>query len=341
MKTIMVTGGCGFIGSCFIRLLLSDTNKYRVINVDRLTYAGNLANVEPYSLDDRLVFERADVADAKKIAAFFKKYTIDVVVHFAAETHVDRSIKDASPFIRTNVVGTQVLLDACRAHGVERFVQVSTDEVYGALDEGEPAFTEESPVKPTNPYAASKAASDLLVNAYHHTYGVPCIITRCSNDYGPYQFPEKFIPVVILNAMDTKQIPVYGTGQNIRDWIFVEDHCRGIRIAMENGRPGEVYNFGGNSLKKNIDVVKQILGILGKPETLITLVEDRPGHDFKYAMNFQKATKNLGWMPSRSFDDGLLTTVAWYREHAGWIEAIKSGAYLNSYRDYMNRRKQR
>ncbi|HME52374.1 MAG TPA: dTDP-glucose 4,6-dehydratase [Candidatus Lokiarchaeia archaeon] len=334
MKTILVTGGCGFIGSCFVRKILSSTKAISVIVADKLTYAGNLGNLEQFWFDPRLSFKKVDITDKKKMDAIFRSREIDTVVHFAAETHVDRSIKDATPFIKTNVLGTQVLLDACKIRSIERFVQVSTDEVYGALNDDEPAFTEGSPLRPTNPYSASKAAADFLVQAYHHTHGMPCIITRCSNDYGPYQFPEKFIPVVISKALDDESIPVYGRGQNLRDWVHVEDHCNGILQAIEHGMPGEIYNFGGGGPRRNIEVVNMILDIMGKPESLITFVEDRPGHDYRYAMDFQKASKELGWAPAMTFEDGLRATIVWYQEHPEWIESIKTKTYLNCYRDY-------
>ena len=334
MKTILVTGGCGFIGSCFVRTMLASAKEIDVIVADKLTYAGNLGNLAEFWSDPRFIFEKVNVADKVKVDAMFREHAIDAVVHFAAETHVDRSIKDATPFVMTNVLGTQVLLDACKDRGIDRFVQVSTDEVYGALNDGEPAFTEISCLKPTNPYSASKAAADVLVQAYHHTHGVPCIITRCSNDYGPFQFSEKFIPVTITRALDDEPIPVYGNGQNMRDWIFVEDHCNGLLQILERGTPGEIYNLGGGKPRRNIEVVKQILEILEKPESLIEFVEDRPGHDYRYAMNFHKVTRELGWTPATPFEEGLHATVHWYEDHPAWIRDIKSGAYLNSYRDY-------
>jgi dTDP-glucose 4,6-dehydratase len=334
MKTILVTGGCGFIGSCFVRTILASTKEINVVVADKLTYAGNLGNLEQFWLDPRLFFEKVDIADTKRMAVIFKSRDIDTVVHFAAETHVDRSIKDASPFVKTNVQGTQVLLDACKDRGIERFLHVSTDEVYGALKDDEPAFTEASCLRPTNPYSATKAAADVLVQAYHHTHGVPCIITRCSNDYGQYQFPEKFMPVVISRALDNEPIPVYGNGQNLRDWIFVEDHCNGILQALERGRPGEIYNFGGGGPRRNIDVVKMILAIMEKPESLITFVDDRPGHDYRYAMDFQKASAELGWVPATRFDEGLRATITWYQEHPAWIQSIKTGAYLTAHSKY-------
>lgn len=334
MKTILVTGGCGFIGSCFVRTILSSTKTTDVIVADKLTYAGNLGNLDQFWLDPRLIFEKVDIVDKKRMDAIFRSHDIDSVVHFAAETHVDRSIKDATPFVKTNVLGTQVLLDTCKARGIERFVHVSTDEVYGALNDDEPAFTETSCLKPTNPYSASKAAADFLVQAYHHTHGLPCVITRCSNDYGPFQFPEKFIPVVISKTMDNEPIPVYGNGQNLRDWIFVEDHCNGILQALERGTPGEIYNFGGGGPRRNIEVVKMILAIMEKPESMITFVDDRLGHDYRYAMNFEKASRELCWAPATTFEDGLRATITWYQEHLTWIQSIKTGDYLNCYRDY-------
>jgi dTDP-glucose 4,6-dehydratase len=342
MKTILVTGGCGFIGSCFIRGLLATPRPWKVVNVDKLTYAGNLHDLEAFWADDRLVFEQLDICDKERMRAVFRDHDIDVVVNFAAETHVDRSINDAMPFIQSNVCGTQTLLDLSIAAGVDRFVQVSTDEVYGALSEGEgeSPFTEKNCLRPSNPYAASKAAADMLVMAARNTHGIESIITRCSNVYGPFQFPEKFIPVAIVNAMESKQVPVYGDGQNMRDWIHVEDHCNGIMAAIEKGRPGEIYNFGGGAARKNIDVVKEILQVMQKPGSLISFVPDRPGHDFKYAMNFQKAATELGWSPRVVFSSGLKDTVQWYKNNVAWIQGIKTGTYMKAINGY-NERKRR
>ena len=329
METVLVTGGCGFIGSCFVRMLIRETG-YRVINLDALTYAGNLANVEEVAHHPRYRFVRGRIEEpelARELCA-----QADYLVHFAAESHVDRSIHDASPFVTTNVLGTQVLLDAARAGGVKRFVHVSTDEVYGSLGPDDPPFTEEHPLAPNSPYAASKAGSDLLVRAAWRTHRQPVVITRCSNNYGPYQFPEKLIPLMTINAMEGRELPVYGDGRNIRDWIHVEDHCRGVLAAMERGRVGEVYNLGGRCERRNIDIVRSILEILGRPQSLIRFVADRPGHDRRYAMAIEKAERELGWSPTIPFQQGLEETVRWYREHRSWWEQVISGEYREFYR---------
>ncbi|GAB4145999.1 MAG: dTDP-glucose 4,6-dehydratase [Planctomycetota bacterium] len=329
MTTILVTGGAGFIGSNFVRMLLEQRD-LRVVNVDLLTYAGNLENLRGVDGDPRYAFVRADIADAGAMAEVFERERPDQVVHFAAESHVDRSVLDASAFVRTNVVGTQVLLDQSRRFGVSRFVHVSTDEVYGSLGP-EGLFTEETPLQPNSPYSASKAGSDLLVRAAVETHGMDCVITRCSNNYGPYQFPEKLIPLMIANALEDKELPVYGDGRNVRDWIHVRDHCRGILLAMQKGRKGEVYNFGGNAERENIAVVRQVLRRLGKGEDLIRFVKDRPGHDRRYAMDSSKAQRELGFAPSVTFEQGLAETVDWYRENRCWWERVRSGEYLTYY----------
>ncbi len=329
MKTILVTGGCGFIGSCFVRMLIRETG-YSVVNLDALTYAGNLANLDDIAGDRRYRFVRGRIEDAGLVAELCRG--VDAVVHFAAESHVDRSIEDASPFVTTNVLGTQVLLDAARAAGVQRFVHVSTDEVYGSLGPGDPPFEETTPLAPNSPYAASKAGSDMLVRAAWKTYGMPVLITRCSNNYGPYQFPEKLIPLMTINALEGRPLPVYGDGRNVRDWIFVDDHCRGILAVLEKGRPGEVYNLGGECEKENIEIVRLILEILSKPEELIQYVDDRPGHDRRYAMAIEKVKRELGWSPATDFRAGLERTVQWYCDHRQWWEQILSGEYMEFYR---------
>lgn len=325
---LLVTGGCGFIGSNFIRLVLAERPQTAIINLDKLTYAGNLANLADLPPDQarRHTFVKGDIADRALVTELLSRNAFDAVVHFAAESHVDRSITDATPFVTTNVLGTQVLLDAARQAGVPRFVHVSTDEVYGSLGE-QGAFREDTPIAPNSPYSASKAASDLLVRAAHVTFGQNTVITRCSNNYGPYQFPEKLIPLMIGRARRGEPLPVYGTGANVRDWIHVEDHCRGVLLALEKGRSGAVYNFGGASERANIDVVRALLRLLDQPESLIRFVKDRPGHDLRYAMDFSLAQRELGFVPAKTFEQGLAETVAWYQTHAAWVEQVESGAY--------------
>lgn len=325
---LLVTGGCGFIGSNFIRLVLAERPQTAIINLDKLTYAGNLANLADLPPDQarRHTFVKGDIADRALVTELLTRNAFDAVVHFAAESHVDRSITDATPFVTTNVLGTQVLLDAARQAGVPRFVHVSTDEVYGSLGE-QGAFREDTPIAPNSPYSASKAASDLLVRAAHVTFGQNTVITRCSNNYGPYQFPEKLIPLMIGRARRGEPLPVYGTGANVRDWIHVEDHCRGVLLALEKGRSGAVYNFGGASERANIDVVRALLRLLDQPESLIRFVKDRPGHDLRYAMDFSLAQRELGFVPAKTFEQGLAETVAWYQTHAAWVEQVESGAY--------------
>jgi dTDP-glucose 4,6-dehydratase len=329
MSTILVTGGCGFIGSNFIHYLLQAEPEARVVNFDALTYAGNLANLAGLADDPRYRFVRGDVADRPAVEAALAD-GVDAVVHFAAESHVDRSIMDSAPFVRTNVVGTQVLLDAARARGVRRFVQVSTDEVYGSLGPTG-AFTEETPLAPNSPYAASKAAADLLVRSYVHTFGFPGIITRCSNNYGPYQFPEKIIPLFISNLLRDESVPVYGDGLNVRDWVHVRDHCSAVHRVLRAGRPGEVYNVGGRCEKTNLELTHALLAAVGKPPSLIRYVQDRPGHDRRYAIDCTKIERELGWRPSVAFAEGLRQTVEWYRTHADWVAGVRTGAYLNYY----------
>ena len=336
---ILVTGGCGFIGSNFVRYLLKTYPDYSVINVDKLTYAGNLENLSDIAEMPRYSFMRGDIADASPMEALIRK-GMDAIVNFAAESHVDRSIEDPSTFIKTNVYGTFVLLETVRQAFPKqqiRFIQVSTDEVYGSLGETG-AFTEGTPLAPNSPYAASKTSADLLVRAYHHTYGLPVLITRCSNNYGPYQFPEKLIPLMISNAMEDKRLPIYGDGMNVRDWIYVEDHCRAIDRVLHDGRPGEIYNIGGRSEKPNLSVAKTILDHLGKPHSMIQFVADRLGHDRRYAIDFSKIERELGWTPSVSFEEGIRLTVEWYLAHQEWWSKIRTGEYLDYYRRmYENR----
>ena len=325
---LLVTGGAGFIGSNFIRYMLSKYD-YQLINLDKLTYAGNLENLDDVKNNPRYTFIHGDIADEKCVQEIFTQ-DIDVVVNFAAESHVDRSIEDSGVFIRTNVEGTRVLLEAARRYGVERFVQISTDEVYGSL-ETEGYFTEESPLDPGSPYSASKTAADLLAMAYFKTYNLPVIITRCSNNYGPYQFPEKLIPLMITNAIEDKPLPVYGDGLNVRDWLHVRDHCVALDLVMRQGKPGQVYNIGGRNEWKNINIVRRILKELGKPESLITLVKDRPGHDLRYAIDATKLKKELNWLPTYTFEKGLQETVNWYCNNQKWWQKIKSGEYRKYY----------
>ncbi len=335
---VLVTGGAGFIGSNFIRLLLAGRPAAEVLNLDLLTYAGNLANLEEAEGDSRYSFVRADIADPAAVERAFARHRPRVVVHLAAESHVDRSIADPAPFVRTNVNGTAVLLEASARHGVERFLHVSTDEVYGSLREDEPAFAEERPLAPSSPYSASKAGSDLLALSWHHTYGLPVVVTRCSNNYGPFQFPEKLIPLMIRNAAAGEKLPVYGDGRNIRDWIFVEDHCRALLLLAERGEPGEIYNIGGKAEIRNLDVVKAILRILGRDESLIRFVADRPGHDWRYAMDMRKLEGRFGWSPAVSFEQGIARTVAWYLDHPEWVRQVASGEYLAYYERHYGKR---
>jgi dTDP-glucose 4,6-dehydratase len=330
MTTILVTGGCGFIGSNFIRQELATDDAMRIVNLDVLTYAGNLENLADIEDDSRYEFQKGDICDRAFVDSVLSSRNFDTVVNFAAESHVDRSILDSGPFVQTNIVGTQTLLDACRAADVSRYVQVSTDEVYGSLgDEG--FFTEDTPLAPNSPYSASKTAADLLVRAYHHTFDFPAIITRCSNNYGPYQFPEKLIPLFISRALADESLPVYGSGENVRDWIHVLDHCRGIGAAMRRGCVGEVYNFGGRTEMTNIGLTRLLLELLGKPESLIEYVTDRPGHDLRYAIDCQKAETELDWTPKVPFQEGLEATIRWYRVQREWIERIQTGEYRRYY----------
>lgn len=337
MKTLLVTGGAGFIGSNLVRMIARE-GRYRIVILDALTYAGNLENIQDVVNGESVTFVHGSITDAELVASILSDTNIDAILHLAAESHVDRSIQSAAPFIETNVVGTLVLLEAAKAAGVRRFVHVSTDEVYGTLGPDDPAFTEETPLQPNSPYSASKAASDLLVRSFVHTHGTDAVITRCSNNYGPYQFPEKFIPLMTLNAIDGRGLPVYGDGLQVRDWLHVEDHCRGIMMAYEHGRTGEVYNFGGYGEEKNIVVATSILAHVGRDESLLTYVADRPGHDRRYAINPHKVATELGWKPEWNFEDGLRATVDWYQTHTAWCENVRSGEYRNYYqRQYEQR----
>jgi dTDP-glucose 4,6-dehydratase len=339
MAKVLITGGCGFIGTNLIRYILSDVPDFSIINYDLLTYAGNLENTSGLEAQypERYKFVRGDISDAAKVSEVFEENKFELVLNLAAESHVDRSIEAAGVFIRTNVMGTQVLLDAAQKYKVSRFLHVSTDEVYGSLG-ATGAFTEDLPLKPNSPYSASKASSDLLVRAYIKTFGLDAVITRCSNNYGPYQFPEKLIPLMIANALEEKELPVYGDGKNIRDWIHVTDHAMGIVTVALKGKTGQAYNMGGDAEKMNIEIVKLILSRMNKPESLIKYVKDRPGHDFRYAMDFSKIEKELGWRPLMTFEEGLSSTIDWYIANRPWWERIRTGDYLNYYdRMYANR----
>jgi dTDP-glucose 4,6-dehydratase len=327
---ILVTGGAGFIGSCYVRLRRRRRPAELVVNLDALTYAGNLESLADLQHDAGHRFVRGDIREGGLVADLLRTHQIEAVVNFAAESHVDRSIMSAEPFVDTNVVGTLRLLEAARAAGVRRFLQVSTDEVYGSLGPSG-AFSESSPIAPRSPYSASKAAADHLVQAFHHTHGMDVVITRCSNNYGPCQFPEKLIPLMILNAFEGKPLPVYGDGLYVRDWIHVEDHCEAIDRVLEAGRPGEVYNIGAENDRPNLEVVRAILRLTGRDESLIRHVPDRPGHDRRYAMDAAKIRGELGWRPARDFDTGLAETVAWYRANQPWWERVRSGAYRAYY----------
>lgn len=330
---ILVTGGAGFIGSNFIYYELDKYAEDRIVCIDALTYAGNFETLEEALKNERFVFYRGDIADGEFVNGVFAKEHPDIVVNFAAESHVDRSIEAPDIFLRTNVIGTMTLLEACRNYGIQRFHQVGTDEVYGdlPLDRTDLFFTEETPIHTSSPYSASKAAADLLVLAYHRTYGLPVTISRCSNNYGPYHFPEKLIPLMISRALADESLPVYGSGENVRDWLYVKDHCSAIDLVMRKGRNGEVYNIGGHNERTNLQVVKTILKELGKPETLITYVKDRPGHDMRYAIDPTKIRSELGWQPETSFDDGIKQTIHWYLNNRTWWEHILAGDYRNYY----------
>lgn len=331
--TIIVTGGAGFIGSNFVFHMLDTYPDYRIICLDKLTYAGNLSTLAPVMDNPNFRFVKLDICDREGVYKLFEEEKPDIVVNFAAESHVDRSIENPEIFLQTNILGTQVLMDACRKYGIQRYHQVSTDEVYGdlPLDRPDLFFTEETPIHTSSPYSSSKAGADLLVMAYHRTYGLPVTISRCSNNYGPYHFPEKLIPLMIANALADKPLPVYGEGLNVRDWLYVEDHCRAIDLIIHKGRVGEVYNVGGHNEMKNIDIVKLICKELGKPESLITHVEDRKGHDMRYAIDPTKIHNELGWLPETKFADGIKKTIQWYLDNKEWWETIISGEYQNYY----------
>ncbi len=332
--TIIVTGGAGFIGSNFIFHILAEYPEFRVVCIDKLTYAGNLSTLKDVLNKPNFRFVKADICDREAVYALFDEEKPDIVVNFAAESHVDRSILDPSVFLQTNIIGTAVLMDASLKYKVKRYHQVSTDEVYGdlPLDRPDLFFTETTPLHTSSPYSSSKASADLLVLAYYRTYGLPVTISRCSNNYGPYHFPEKLIPLMIINALANKKLPVYGNGLNVRDWLYVEDHCKAIDLIIHKGRVGEVYNIGGHNEMKNIDIVKLICKALDKPESLITYVEDRKGHDMRYAIDPAKIYSELGWLPETKFADGIQKTIKWYLENKDWWEPIISGEYRNYYK---------
>jgi len=333
---ILVTGGAGFIGSAFVRMAIADTDLH-VVNFDKLTYAGNLENLAPVDATERYRFVHGDICDAELVEATLAEERPDAIVHFAAESHVDRSILSPEPVVRTNFHGTFTLLEAARRHKIGRFVHVSTDEVYGSLEA--PAEADEAyPLNASSPYSASKAASDLLARSYFVTYKLPVLVTRASNNYGPYQFPEKLIPLMIANALDNQSLPVYGDGQQVRDWLYVYDHCRGILAVLNQGREGEIYNIGGNRSLPNLEVVHQVLALTGKSESLIVYVKDRPGHDRRYALSSEKLMRETGWQPQMDFETGLARTIEWYRANAAWVARVRSGEYRTYYdRNYGNR----
>ncbi len=337
---ILVTGGAGFIGSNFVYYMLEKHPDYRIVCIDKLTYAGNLETLRSAMENGNFRFFKGDITDRTAVYSLFEEENFDAVVNFAAESHVDRSIEEPEVFLKTNILGTQVLLDAARKYGNIRYHQVSTDEVYGdlPLDRPDLFFTEETPIHTSSPYSASKASADLLCMAYYRTYGLPVTISRCSNNYGPYHFPEKLIPLMIINALHKKELPVYGEGLNVRDWLYVEDHCKAIDLVLHKGRIGEVYNIGGHNEKTNIEVVKKIISILGRDESLIKYVKDRPGHDMRYAIDPTKIRNELGWYPETSFEEGIKKTVDWYLNNKHWWESIVSGDYMNYYEKmYTNR----
>lgn len=327
---LLVTGGAGFIGSAFIRLVLGANPSASILNLDKLTYAGNLENLECVAGNPRYRFVRGDICDGALLNRVLDEWPADAIVHFAAESHVDRSILSPEPVFETNLRGTFTLLEAARSRRVQRFLHVSTDEVYGSIPEPH-AADESYPLRPASPYSASKAGSDLLALSFFTTYRLPVLVTRASNNYGPYQFPEKLIPLMISNALESKPLPVYGDGMQVRDWLYVDDHCRAVLAALEKGREGEVYNIGGNCSLPNLEVVRKILKATGRPEDLIRFVTDRPGHDRRYALSSEKIMRETGWSPQVAFNEGIQQTVAWYRENAGWVERVKSGEYQNYY----------
>jgi dTDP-glucose 4,6-dehydratase len=327
---VLVTGGCGFIGSNLVKYLRKNRPSWKVITLDKLTYAGNLENLSELESDSNHVFVRGDVGNRELMDHVIQTHQVNAVMHLAAESHVDRSILGPEIFVQTNVLGTQVLLEASHKAKVKRFLMVSTDEVYGSLGPTG-AFTETSPIQPSSPYSASKASSDLIALAYHHTFGLDVVVTRCSNNYGRYQFPEKLIPLMVVNALHDKPLPVYGDGANVRDWLHVEDHCAALTLALEKGKAGEVYNIGGGAERKNIELVKGILKLVGKPESLIQYVKDRPGHDRRYAIDPSKIRNDLGWTAAHTFEQGLADTVRWYIDNPKWWERVMSGAYRQYY----------
>jgi dTDP-glucose 4,6-dehydratase len=338
MKSILVTGGAGFIGSNFVHFMLNKYPDYTIVNFDILTYAGNLENLSAIEKHPKYRFIKGDICDKKQVTEALRDHSVDTIVHFAAESHVDRSISGPAVFVQTNVVGTQVLLDAAREKRIERFLHVSTDEVYGSLGTTG-YFTEETPLHPNSPYSASKASSDMLVLAYHHTFGFPGLVTRCSNNYGPYQFPEKLIPLMIANALNDRSLPVYGDGLNVRDWLYVEDHCSALDVVLHKGTIGDVYNIGGHNEWKNIDIVKLVLKEIGKPESLISFVKDRPGHDRRYAIDAAKIKNELGWVPAYQFESGIRKTIEWYLQNKPWWERILNGEYKKYYAAQYSERK--
>jgi dTDP-glucose 4,6-dehydratase len=337
MKNILVTGGAGFIGGNFLNYLLGEDNEYNVVNLDKLTYAGNLENLAGIEGNRRYNFIRGDIGNFELVNYIFEKFNIKYVVNFAAETHVDRSILGSEVFFRTNVIGTNTLLEASKRFGVEKFLQVSTDEVYGSLGQTG-LFTEQTPIAPNSPYSSSKASADLMAMSFYHTYGLPVVITRCSNNYGPLQFPEKLIPLMIINALNDKNLPVYGDGMNVRDWIYVIDHNKAVRLVLEQGKPGEVYNIGASNEMPNIDIIKLILKRLGKPTGLIQYVKDRPGHDRRYAIDSSKIQNELGWKPEFRFDEAIVKTIDWYLNNENWWKRIISGDYQNYYEQQYGKR---
>ena len=331
--TLIVTGGAGFIGSNFIFYMLKQHPDYRIVCLDKLTYAGNLRTLASVMEHPNFRFVKLDICDREGVYRLFEEEKPDILVNFAAESHVDRSIEDPEVFLRTNILGTQVLMDACRRYGIARYHQVSTDEVYGdlPLDRPDLLFTEQTPIRTSSPYSAAKASADLLAQAYHRTFGLPVTISRCSNNYGPWQFPEKLIPLMITNALADKPLPVYGNGENVRDWLYVEDHCKAIDLIIHKGRAGRVYSIGGHNEMRNIDIVRRICRELGKPESLITYVADRKGHDLRYAIDPARICEELGWLPETGFADGIKKTVRWYLDNKAWWRAILSGEYRNDY----------
>ncbi len=340
MKKIIVTGGAGFIGGNFVHYMMKKYPDYKIICLDCLTYAGNLETLESVADNSNFRFVKADITDREAVFNLFEEEHPDIVVNFATESHVDRSIENPGIFLNTNILGTQTLMDACRKYGIERYHQVSTDEVYGdlPLDRPDLFFTEETPIHTSSPYSASKASADLLVGAYYRTYGLPVTISRCSNNYGPYHFPEKLIPLMIINTLHDKPLPVYGKGENVRDWLYVEDHCKAIDLIIHKGTVGEVYNIGGHNEKTNIEIVKIILKELGKSEELITYVADRKGHDLRYAIDPTKIHNELGWLPETRFEDGIKKTIQWYLDNKDWWEKIISGEYKDYYEKmYVNK----